>query len=87
MRLNNAGKYSNITLEILVMLQNMSENCVRNVKEEKHRQLRIFIILWKSESQKTVHTPKKIAGRKCAQRIISFSTIEHFQDIIETNFA
>ena len=29
-RLNNAGKYYNITLKIMVMLQNVRENCTEN---------------------------------------------------------
>ena len=46
-RSNNAGKYCDITLKIMVMLQNVCENCVRILEEEKHCQLRMFIILWK----------------------------------------
>ena len=45
--LNNAGKYCDITLKIMVMLQNVSENCVRILEEEKHRQLCTFVSLWK----------------------------------------
>ena len=44
-RLNNAGKYSDITLKIMVMLQNVCVNCVRILEEEKRRQLRMFVIL------------------------------------------
>ena len=54
----------------------MWENCVRILEEEKHRQLRMFIILWKkwkklknasfdkpkSENPKTVRTPENIAA-------------------------
>ena len=46
-RLNKAGKYCDITLKIMVMLQNVFENCVRIVEEEKHCQLRMLVILWK----------------------------------------
>ena len=46
-RLNNAGKYCDITLKIMVVFQNMYENCLRILEEEKHRQLRMFVILWK----------------------------------------
>ena len=38
-------KYCIITLKILVMLQNVCENCVQILEEEKHRQLRMFVIL------------------------------------------
>ena len=44
-RLNNAGKYCDITLKIMVMLQNVCENGVRILEEEKHHQLRMFVIL------------------------------------------
>ena len=44
-RLNHAGKYWDITSKIMVMLQ--SENCIRILEEEKHRQLYMFVILWK----------------------------------------
>ena len=44
-RLNSAGKYYDITLKIMVLLQNVCENYVRILEEQKHRQLRIFIIL------------------------------------------
>ena len=73
-RFNNAGEYCDITLKIMIMLQNVCENCIRIFEEEKHRQLRMFVILWekvketgiliakpKREKPKTVHTPKNIA--------------------------
>ena len=44
-RLNKAEKYCDITLNIVVMLKKVCENCVRILKEEKHRQLRMFVIL------------------------------------------
>ena len=31
----------------MIMLQNMCKNCVRILEEEKRRQLRMFIVLWK----------------------------------------
>ena len=34
-RLNNTGKYYDITLKIMVMLQNVCENYVRILEEEK----------------------------------------------------
>ena len=33
--LNNAGKYCNITLKIMVMLQNVCENCEQILEEEQ----------------------------------------------------
>ena len=50
-RLNNAGKYCDITLKIMVVLQNVRENCVRILEEAKHRQIRMFVILWKKWSK------------------------------------
>ena len=57
------------------MLQNVCENCVRILEEEKHHQLRMFVILWKevketgilidktkSETPKTVRTAENIAN-------------------------
>ena len=43
--LNIAGKYCDITLKIMVILQNVCENCVGIFEEEKHRQFRMFVIL------------------------------------------
>ena len=41
-------KLGNIaTFFLMVMLQNVCENCVRILEEGKQRQLRMFIILWK----------------------------------------
>ena len=37
--------HGDITLKIIVMLQNVCENCVRILEEEKHRQLRMSVIL------------------------------------------
>ena len=45
--LEQRWKFCDITLKIMVMLQNVCENCVRILEEAKHRQLRIFVILWK----------------------------------------
>ena len=61
---------------MMEMLQNDCKNCVRILKEEKHRQLRMFLILFKKkvketgilidkpkrEKPKTVPTPKNIAA-------------------------
>ena len=57
------------------MLQNVRENCVRILEEEKHRQLRMFLILLKKvkktgiliykpkrEKPKTVHILENIAA-------------------------
>ena len=58
------------------MLQNVCENCVRILEEEKHRQFRMIVILWKKwkqlasssinhphrEKPKTVRTPEYIAA-------------------------
>ena len=56
------------------MLENVCENWIRILKEEKHRQLRMFFILWKvketdilidkpkCEKPKTVRTPENIAA-------------------------
>ena len=56
----------------MVMLQNVYENCIRILEEEKHRQLRMFAILWKKsgilidkpkrEKPKTVSTSENIAA-------------------------
>ena len=45
MRLSNAGKCCDITLKIMVMLQNVCENFVQILKEEKNRDLRLFVTL------------------------------------------
>ena len=63
-----------IILKIMVTLQNVCENCIRILEEEKHRQLRMSVILWKKvketgilidkpkrEKPKTVHTHENIA--------------------------
>ena len=60
----------------MVMLQNVCENCIRILEEEKHRQFRAFVILYgkvketgilidkaKREKLKTEQTPENI-GRK-----------------------
>ena len=44
-RFNNAGKYCGITLKIIAMLQNVCDNCVRILEEEKQRQLNWEILL------------------------------------------
>ena len=43
------------------MLQNMCENCVLILEEEKHLQLRIFVILWKkvNETGILIDKPKR----------------------------
>ena len=45
----------------MVMLQNVCENCVRNLEEEKHRQIRMFAILWKKvkETGILIDKPKR----------------------------
>ena len=73
--MNNTEKYCDITLKIIAMLQNVCENCVRILEEEKHLQIRMFVILWKKvketgilidkpkrEKTKTVRTPENIAA-------------------------
>ena len=45
LRLNNAEKYCYIILKIMVILQNVVENCVRILEEEKYCQLPMFVIL------------------------------------------
>ena len=86
------------------MLQNVCENSLQILEEEKHRQLRIFVILWKKwkktgiliDKPKRVNpkTPENIAAVtesvwEAPSTLIHrrFSAIEHFGDIIETNFA
>ena len=57
------------------MLKNVCENCIRILEEEKRRQFRMFVILWKKwkklasssinqsvRSQKTVRTSENIAA-------------------------
>ena len=56
--LNNAGKYCDIALKIMVMLQNVCENWVRILEEGKHRQPRMFIILWKKVKETGIHIDK-----------------------------
>ena len=59
----------------MVMQQNVCENFVRILEEEKHHQLRMFVILGKKvketgtlidkpmrEKPKTMHTPENIAA-------------------------
>ena len=41
------GNIVTLLWKIMVMLQNVCENCVRILEEEKHRQLHMFVILWK----------------------------------------
>ena len=75
-----------MALIVMVMLQNVCENCVRILEEEKHHQIRMFVIdKPKREKPKTVRTYENIAA--VPESGTSFSTIEHFGDIIETNFA
>ena len=41
-----------LLLKIMVILQNMCENCIRNLEEEKHRQHKFYYfeaLLWQSE--------------------------------------
>ena len=66
---NNAGKYCDITLKIMVMLQNMCENCIRISKApyvryltKKVKEPGILINTPKREKPKTVHTPENIAA-------------------------
>ena len=42
-----------ITLKMMVTLQNMCENSVRILQEEKHRHLCMFVILWKKSKKLT----------------------------------
>ena len=46
--------------KIMVMLQNVCENCVRILEEEKHRQLGMFVILWEKvkETDILIDKPK-----------------------------
>ena len=44
LRLNNAGKYCDVSLKIMVMLQNVCECNFRILEEKKHRQLRILVL-------------------------------------------
>ena len=65
-RLNNAEKYCDITLKIMVMLQNVCENCVRILEEEfrylvkKVKETGFLIDKPKREKTKIVHTPEKV---------------------------
>ena len=93
-RLDNAGKYCDITLKIMAMLQNVCKNCVRILEEEKHRQLRMFVILWKKrkklasssinqsvKSQNSAYIREYICcGRKCV-----WSTQQHQFTIVLNN--
>ena len=73
------------------MLQNMCENCVRILEKEKHRQLRMFVILWKKvkETGLRIDKPKREKPKtvRTPENIVAVVEIEHFGDIIETNFA
>ena len=83
------------------MLQNVYENCVRTdfrrrkapsvpyvrYLVKKVKETGILIDKSKREKPKTVHTPENIAAMAESVCEASFSTIEHFGDIIEMNFA
>ena len=100
-RLNNAGKYCDITLKITIMLQNVCENCVWILEEEKPppyvrylvKETSILIDNQSAKSKKQcVHPRIMLLWQKvCVWSAIninspSFSKIEHFGDITETNF-
>ena len=68
-RLNNAAKYCDITLKIMVMFQNVCENSVRILEVEKHRQLRTFILLWKKW--------KKLASSSLNQSVRNWKQCVH----------
>ena len=80
-----------------------AKNCVRILKKEKHRQLRMFVILWKkwkNLASSTINQASVKSQKQCVypgimplwQKVYvcsainikspSFSTIEHFGDII-----
>ena len=71
-RLNNAVNYYDITLKIMLMLQNVCENCVRILEEEKHpyicylvkkvKKTSILIDKPNREKPKTMRTPENIAA-------------------------
>ena len=76
-RFNNAGKYCDITLKIMVMLQNVCENCVRiadfgrreapsapyvRYLVKKVKETGILSDKSKREKPKTVHTPENIVA-------------------------
>ena len=96
LRLNNAGKYCDITLSDMVKLQNVCENCVRILEEENHRQLRMFDILWKKwkklatgEKPKTVRAPENIAAVAESMREVPSTSIHRRSqqlNISETSF-
>ena len=73
--LNKAWIYCDIIWKSCRTLQNVCENCVKILEEEKQRQLRIFVILWKNVKEigilidkpkrvkpKTVRTPENIGA-------------------------
>ena len=82
------------------ILQNVCENCVQILKEEKHRQLRISVVLRKNkmketaifidkpkcENPKTVRTGENIAAVTESKREAPSTSIQYFGDIIKTNF-
>ena len=77
-RVNNARKHCEITLKIIVILQNVCENSVRILKEEKQalsapyvrylmkkvKKSGILIDKPKREKPKAVHNPKKKKKKK-----------------------
>ena len=68
MRLNYAGKYCDITLKIIEMLQNVCENCVWTVSSacslscEKVKETGILIDKPRCEKPKTVRTSENITA-------------------------
>ena len=59
MSLHNAGKYCDITLKIMVMLQNVCENCVRILEVDKHRQLIRYLVKIVKETGILIDKPKR----------------------------
>ena len=67
-RLYNAGKYCNITLKIMVMLQTVCKNCVQISEEEDHCQLRMSFNLWKKMKETGILIDKPKHEKAKAER-------------------
>ena len=77
--LNNTGKYCDITLKILVMLQYVCENCIRILKEAPSalKKVKETGILFNKSKPKTVRIPENIAAVTESVREAPSTSIYH----------
>ena len=73
----------------MVKLHNVRENCVRILEEEKHRQIRMFVIFKKKvkETGIFIDKPKREKNSAYTREYCCCGRKKHFGDIIESNFA